>query len=283
MKLRKEEIKVLIADWNSSYMEALKVELEDRRFIEIERCEDGESAITYINEFEPHIVVVDQEIKYSDGLSVLQYITEEELGAAVIFTTSCASEILFHKVNRLASKFVITKPTSVEIIADRVEDIYQVIKFNNEEEDIEDMNSFNDEYELEEDPLELIDSIGLENNIGRILLGFDIRANLKGYRYLKAAILMTVINPNATNRMTKELYPMLAQKYHTTSASVERDIRHAIKSGWESSHSKYKECYFGKGVMQNRGWKKPSNGLFINTVSEKIRHNLKGQISLMSI
>lgn len=139
MKLRKEETKVLIADWNSSYMEALKVELEDRRFIEIERCEDGESAITYINEFEPHIVVVDQEIKYSDGLSVLQYIIEQELEIAVIFTTSCASEILFHKANRLASKFIITKPTPVEVIADRIEDIYQMIEFNKEEDEIEDV------------------------------------------------------------------------------------------------------------------------------------------------
>lgn len=283
MKLQKEETKILIADWNASYMDALKGELEDRRFVEIERCEDGESAIALIEEFEPHIIVVDQEIKYSDGLSVLQYIAEQELEIAVIFTTSCASEILFHKANRLASKFIITKPTPVEVIADRIEDIYQVIEFNKEEEEVDDVESFNDEYELEEDPLELIDEIGLESNIGRILLGFGIRANLKGYKYLKAAILMTVMNPNVTNTMTKGLYPMLAQKYHTASASIEKDMRHAIGLGWSSSHSKYKQAYFGRGVMQNTDWKKPSNGLFIDTVAEKIRHNLKGQISLMSI
>lgn len=283
MKLLKEEIKLLIADWSSSYMDTLKAELEDRRFVEIERCDDGESAIALIDEFRPHIVVVDQEIKYSDGLSVLQYIAEQELQIPVIFTTSCASEILFHKANMLASKFIITKPTPVAVIADRIEDIYQMMEFNKDEDATNDDYPLNDEYELEDDPLELIDEIGLESNIGRILLGFGIRANLKGYKYLKAAILMTVMNPNVTNTMTKELYPMLAQKYHTTSASIERDMRHAIGLGWSSSHSKYKQAYFGRGVMQNTDWKKPSNGLFIDTVAEKIRHNLKGQISLMSL
>lgn len=283
MKLLKEEIKIIIADWSSSYMDALKAELEDRRFVEIERCDDGESAIALIDEFGPHIVVVDQEIKYSDGLSILQYIAEQELEMSVIFTTSCASEILFHKASMLASKFVIAKPTPVAVIADRIEDIYQMMQFNKDEDATNDDYPLNDEYELEDDPLELIDEIGLESNIGRILLGFGIRANLKGYKYLKAAILMTVINPNVTNKMTKELYPMLAQRYHTASASIEKDMRHAISLGWSSSHSKYKEAYFGRGVMQNRDWKKPSNGLFINTVAEKIRHNLKGQISLMSL
>ncbi len=283
MKLRKEEIRVLIADWSLSYMKNLKTELEARRFKQIEQCNDGEAAIALINEFEPHIVVVDQEIKYSDGLSILQYIAEQKLEIEIIFTSSCTSEILFRKANMLGSKFIITKPTQVELIAERIEDIYEIIGFDKvEEKDIGEYFS-DDDYELEEDPLMLVGEIGLANNIGRILLGFGIRANLKGYKYLKTAILMTVMNPNVTNTMTKELYPMLAQKYHTSSTSIEKDMRHAIELGWASSHSKYKESYFGRGVMQNSGWKKPSNGLFIDTVAEKIRHNLKGQISLMSL
>lgn len=283
MKLRKEEIRVLIADWSLSYIENLKIELEARRFNQIEQCNDGESAIALIEEFEPHIVVVDQEIKYSDGLSILQYIAEQKLEIEIIFTSSCTSEILFRKADMLGSKFIITKPTQVEVIAQRIEDIYKIVGFDKAEDETIEEYALDEEYELEEDPLELIDEIGLENNIGKILLGFGIRANLKGYKYLKAAILMTVMNPNVTNTMTKELYPMLAQKYHTTSTSIEKDMRHAIGLGWASSHSKYKQAYFGRGVMQNSGWKKPSNGLFIDTVAEKIRHNLKGQISLLSI
>lgn len=283
MKLRKEEIRVLIADWSLSYIENLKIELEARRFNQIEQCNDGEAAIALINEFEPHIVVVDQEIKYSDGLSILQYIAEQELETAIIFTSSCTSEILFRKADMLGSKFIITKPTQVEVIAQRIEDIYEIVGFDKAEDETIEEYALDEEYELEEDPLELIDEIGLENNIGKILLGFGIRPNLKGYKYLKAAILMTVMNPDVTNTMTKELYPMLAQKYHTSSTSIEKDMRHAIGLGWSSSHSKYKEAYFGKGIMQNSGWKKPSNGLFIDTVAEKIRHNVKGQISLMSL
>lgn len=283
MKLCKEEMRVLLVDWSISYMQDIKTILEDRRFKRMTTCEDGEAAIALIDEFKPQIVVIDQEIKCTHGLSVLQYIAEQELEIVVIFTSSCTSEILFRKADMLGAKFIITKPTPVQVIVNRIEDIYQFVEFDKVDDEAVEEYCFDDEYELKEDPLELIDEIGLENNIGRILLGFGIRANLKGYKYLKAAIMMTVMNPNITNKMTKELYPMLAQKYHTASASIERDMRHAIGSGWTSSHSKYKECYFGKGVMQNRGWKKPSNGLFIDTVAEKIRHNLKGQISLMSI
>lgn len=283
MKLRKEEIRVLLADWSIGYMQDIKTTLEDRRFKQITICEDGETAIGLIDEFKPQVIVIDQEIKYTDGLSVLRYIAEQELEIAVIFTSSCTSDILFRKADMLGAKFIITKPTPVQVIVDRIEDIYQFVEFEEIDDEVDGGYYFEDEYELEEDPLEIIDEIGLENNIGRILLGFGIRANLKGYKYLKSAIMMTIINPNITNKMTKELYPMLAQKYHTASASIERDMRHAIGLGWASSHSRYKECYFGKGIMKNSGWKKPSNGLFINTVAEKIRHNLKGQISLMSI
>lgn len=283
MKLRKEELRVILADWSLSYLRDLKSELEDKGFKNIKGCNDGGSAIRHIDEFEPHILVIDQEIKYNDGLSILQYVKEQELEIAVILTSSCASEILFRKANMLGVKLIITKPTSVDVIAERIEDIYQMIEFTKVEEEMIQGYGIEEEYELDEDPLELIDEIGLESNIGRILLGFGIRANLKGYKYLKSAILMTVMNPNITNKMTKELYPMLAQKYHTASASIEKDMRHAVGLGWSSSHSQYKQAFFGRGVMQNTDWKKPSNGLFIDTVAEKIRHNLKGQISLMSL
>ena len=148
-------------------MKNLKTELEARRFKQIEQCNDGEAAIALINEFEPHIVVVDQEIKYSDGLSILQYIAEQKLEIEIIFTSSCTSEILFRKANMLGSKFIITKPTQVELIAERIEDIYEIVGFDKVEDETIEEYALDEEYELEEDPLELIDEIGLENNIGR--------------------------------------------------------------------------------------------------------------------
>ncbi|MDO5518227.1 MAG: response regulator, partial [Clostridium sp.] len=177
MKLRKEELRVLLVDWSLSYLADLKSELEDKGFKNITGCNDGESAIRHIDEFEPHILLVDQEVKYNDGLSILQYVKEQELEIAVIFTSSCASEMLFRKANMLGVKLIIAKPTSIEVITERIEDIYQMIEFRKVEEEMIQEYAMEKEYELEEDPLELIDEIGLENNIGRILLGFGIRAN----------------------------------------------------------------------------------------------------------
>ena len=140
-----------------------------------------------------------------------------------------------------------------------------------------------EEYELDEEPLFLVDEVGLENNIGRILIGFGIPPHLKGYKYLKSGIMMILMNEHMTIAITKNLYPQLALKYNTTITSVERDMRHAIETAWRNTRSRYKEFYFGKGSVQVSEGRKPNNGLFINTVAEKIRQNLKGQISLMSL
>ena len=78
---------------------------------------------------------------------------------------------------------------------------------------------------------------------------------------------MSIMDERITNPLTKDLYPILARKYHTTDTSVERHMRHAIETAWESNHIKYKQLYFGKEFLRSNAGKKLTNGVFINIIS----------------
>lgn len=282
MFLKKEEIKILLVDVDFIWMEEVKVALEEDGFKKIKICSDGETAIREIAEYEPTIVVVDQIITHKDGLAVIQHIRECNLDIEVILTTRYVSEVFLRKVSNLDVQFIIAKPALEEIIVERVKDIIK-FKMENIGQEIIIPEAYDDMEDLDEEPLMLIDEIGLESNIGRILMALGIRVHLKGYKYLKVAILMTIINEHITSAMTRELYPQIARRFNTTDTGVERDMRHAIETAWNSAPIKHKKAYFGNQYLKAYADRKPSNSLFINTIAEKLRHNLKGQIALMSM
>lgn len=280
--LKKEEVKILLVDADFVWMEEVKVALEETGFKRIKVCIDGEAALREVAEYEPDVVVVDQMLTHKDGLAVIQHIRQSGIDIEVILTTRYMSEILLWKATSLDVHYIIPKPTLEEIIADRVNDIV-ALKTREADQTSEELEVLDEAEDVDEDPLMLIDEIGLESNIGRILMGFGIRVHLKGYKYLKTAIVMTIINEHVTSAMTRELYPQIARRFNTTDTGVERDMRHAIETAWSSAPVKHKKAYFGAQYVNVYADRKPTNSLFINTIAEKLRHNLKGQIALMSI
>ena len=279
--LKKDETKILLVDTDFIWLEELKVALEEDGFITVKVCIDGEAAIREIAEFEPDVMIIDQMTTHRDGLAIIQYIRESKQDIEIILTTRHTSELLLWKASSLDVQYIIAKPAVEKIIVDRVNDIVGM-KVKDAVSDKVELEE-DDDYEETDNPLMIIDEIGLESNIGRILMGFGIRAHLKGYKYLKTGILMTIMNEHITSAMTRELYPQIARRFNTSDASIERDMRHAIETAWANAPLKHKRAYFGNQYLKENANKKPSNGLFINTISEKLRQNLKGQIALMSI
>ncbi|MDY3368810.1 sporulation initiation factor Spo0A C-terminal domain-containing protein [Zhenhengia yiwuensis] len=280
--IKKEEVKILLVDADFIWMEEVKVALEEDGFRKIKVCVDGEAAIREIAESEPDVVIVDQITTHKDGVAVIQHIRDSKLDIEVILTTRHTSDILLWKASSLDVQYIIVKPAAEEIIVARVNDIVLMKEKNTLPIEM-DMESYDNSEELDDNPLMIIDEIGLESNIGRILMAFGIRAHLKGYKYLKTAIVMTIINEHVTSAMTRELYPQIARRFNTTDTSVERDMRHAIETAWSSAPIKHKKAYFGNQYLKAHADRKPTNSLFINTIAEKLRQNLKGQIALMSI
>lgn len=280
--LKKDEVKILLVDSDFIWMEEVKVALEEDGFCKIKICVDGETAIREMAEYEPDVVIVDQMTTHKDGLAVIQHIRESGLDIEVILTTRHISDILMYKASSLNIQYIIVKPALEEVVIARVNDIVDM-KLRNASTLAVEVERYEEDVEIDEGSLMIIDEIGLESNIGRILMAFGIRVNLKGYKYLKTAIVMTIINEHATSAITRELYPQIARRFNTTDTGVERDMRHAIETAWTNAPLKHKKAYFGNQYLKENANRKPTNSLFINTIAEKLRQNLKGQIALMSI
>lgn len=109
----------------------------------------------------------------------------------------------------------------------------------------------------------------LEAQISRILHTIGIPAHIKGYAYLRSAIIMTVEDPDIINYVTKSLYPSVAKSYQTTTSRVERAIRHAIEIAWDRGDIETLNSFFGYTISRQRG--KPTNSEFIAMIADKLR------------
>lgn len=120
--------------------------------------------------------------------------------------------------------------------------------------------------------LNVTDKEDLEVFISKIFQNIGIPCNLKGYHYLRSAILLSIEDPNMMNSITKKLYPSLANQYQTTPSRVERAIRHAIEKAWSSGNKEYLDSIFGYTVSPDKG--KTTNSEFIAMFVDRINHNL---------
>ena len=116
------------------------------------------------------------------------------------------------------------------------------------------------EYNLEKDVTDMIHEIG-------------VPAHIKGYQYLREAIMMSVEDVEMLNSITKILYPSIAKKYQTTPSRVERAIRHAIEVAWSRGKMETLDALFGYTINIGKG--KPTNSEFIALIADKIRLNMR--------
>ena len=104
-----------------------------------------------------------------------------------------------------------------------------------------------------------------------------VPAHVKGYQYLRDAIVMVTEEANLMGAVTKELYPMIAEKYITTASRVERAIRHAIELAWDRGNVDLMNRYFGYTINIDRG--KPTNSEFIALITDKLRLRYKSALN----
>ena len=113
----------------------------------------------------------------------------------------------------------------------------------------------------------------IETQVTRIIHQIGVPAHIKGYQYLRTAILLTVKDSDIINSVTKVLYPSVAKKYQTTTSRVERAIRHAIEVAWDRGDVDTLNAYFGYTIQNNRG--KPTNSEFIAMIADNLRLKYK--------
>lgn len=109
----------------------------------------------------------------------------------------------------------------------------------------------------------------LEKDVTDMIHEIGVPAHIKGYQYLREAIMLSVNNNEMLNSITKVLYPTIARKYETTPSRVERAIRHAIEVAWSRGRMETLDSLFGYTINTGKG--KPTNSEFIALIADKIR------------
>jgi len=245
-------IRLLIADDNREFCELLKEfinQQEDFNLIGI--AYNGLEALEMIREGNPDVVVLDIIMPHLDGIGVLEKLLTGSQGnkPKVIMLTAFGQESVTQRAVELGAHYYILKPFDFNILANRIRQLAEGVNVS--------------EYINQAKPK------NLDVAVTNIIHEMGVPAHIKGYHYLRDAILMVISDVNLLGAVTKELYPMIAQKFRTTPSRVERAIRHAIELAWDRGNVDMMTKFFGYTINLERG--KPTNSEFIAMVADKLR------------
>lgn len=267
-------IRVVIADDNMKMINTLEkvVSCEEDMQV-IGNAKDGMEAMELIKKEEPDVVLLDVIMPNLDGLGVLERIKKEKLRKkpSVILLTAMGQENVTEEAFRLGVSYIMLKPFDNQMLLKKIRNVAGIYPQTEENNFIKtsklDIPRENTSYRLEIIVTNIIHEIG-------------VPAHIKGYQYLRDAIILVVRDIDIINSITKQLYPTIAQLYHTTPSRVERAIRHAIEVAWDRGKSDTIEELFGYVITNGKA--KPTNSEFIALIADKIRLEYKNILDLDS-
>ena len=242
-----EKIKVIMIDDNVNLISMVEDYFEDNQKIEIVgKAYDGIEGLELIkNEnIKYDLVILDLIMPKKDGLSVLKELNKEDIHPNVIVATSYNAPDTIRKVSEYGVTYYILKPFDLFDLEDRILDTFNTLEKKS-------LNLFNN---------------NLQQSISRILHELGMPSHIKGYQYLREAIILTINDMDAINAVTKVLYPEVAKKFSTTPSRVERAIRHAIEVAWDRGDVETLQKFFGYTVSGIKG--KPTNSEFIAMIAD---------------
>ena len=257
----KNLISVLIADDNSE----LAKELSDYIGVQADMkvaaiAENGKEAYELIKETSPDVVLLDMVMPELDGIGVLKKLQSMSLSNKPVIIVYSISTLVrtVETVLNLGADYYLLKPQSPERICDTIREFAGIS--NPQKVSLPENNAENKSYDLETIVTDFIHELG-------------VPAHIKGYQYIRSAIMMVVENMDLLNFITKQLYPDIAKAYNTTASRVERAIRHSIEVAWSRGKPETMNEIFGYTIHTGKG--KPTNSEFIAMVADRIRLQIK--------
>lgn len=268
-----EKIRVLVADDNREFAATLVSYLSKEEDMEvIEQARDGNEAFEKIVSSKPDIVLLDIIMPHLDGLGVLEKLNEAnmEKKPMCIILSAVGQDKITQKAINLGAQYYIVKPFDIEILVKRIKELkyFQPSQYKNNFISREIKTQY-----IDISPEDKKNEENLEALVTNVIHEVGVPAHIKGYQYLREAIIMVVNNIDIINQITKQLYPEIAHKYGTTPSRVERAIRHAIEVAWGRGQTETVESIFGYTVSAAKG--KPTNSEFIAMIADKLRLEIK--------
>lgn len=259
--------KVAVVDDNEIMVDLLVDIIErDAELEVIGTANNGLDAITLIKEKEPDVVLLDLIMPKLDGLGVMEKLKNDgdvKKNLAFIVITAIGQEGITENAFELGANYYIMKPFDNNTVISRIKQV------KNESRSKFIPQPKGAVYENKD----LYSEKNLETDVTNIIHEIGVPAHIKGYQYLRDAIMMSVNDGEMLNSITKLLYPSIAKQHKTTPSRVERAIRHAIEVAWSRGKMDTIDELFGYTVSNGKG--KPTNSEFVALIADKIRLEYK--------
>ena len=301
-------MKILIADFSADARRLFAENMKRFGAAEVLEAANGEDAVQEILRADPDIAFVDAWLPKLDGLGVIHSVRrmggKHTSRPQFVFINYEGTANLFSEASRAGASYCVSKPFDYRELW-KISDMLSSRASGNGEAsaaaqgecmptavrgEFHDSGLRTPVLNYTDNPASLTLGVGgyaersfgdnpddgarnLEAQVTRIIHRIGVPAHIKGYQYLRTAILMATDDPDIINYVTKMLYPTVAKQYKTTSSRVERAIRHAIEVAWDRGDVDVLNEYFGYTIQNNRG--KPTNSEFIAMISDRLRLSLK--------
>ena len=264
-----EKLNVAIADDNEKMVEMLGKLIDEDNELELGgKAHDGEEICKIIQNKEPDVVILDIIMPKVDGLSVMEKIHHDSSLKKVpsfIVVSAVGQERITEDAFNLGADYYVLKPFDTQMLLNRIKHMRNFVTRRSREitrKEVQEEKSVYSQRNLETDVTNIIHEIG-------------VPAHIKGYQYLRDAIILCVNDMEMLNSITKILYPTIAKRQQTTPSRVERAIRHAIEVAWSRGKMDTIDELFGYTVSTGKG--KPTNSEFIALIADKIRLEYKNR------
>lgn len=245
----------MIVDDNRDFCEILKEYFEGQEDCLVTAvAHNGLQALEFLAQDMPDVMILDLIMPHLDGIGVLEKLAlEYEVRPKVIILTAFGQEAMTKRAVELGANYYILKPFDLEVLGNRVRQLA-----NNQS-----------------GPVRLLQPKmrNLDVEVTNLIHQMGVPAHVRGYQYLRDAIILVIGEMSLLGAVTKELYPMIAEKYNTTPSRVERAIRHAIELAWDRGNVELMNKFFGYTIDVERG--KPTNSEFIAMVADRLRVGAK--------
>lgn len=255
-----QNIRVLIVDESAEFRKSCRDNLSGFGFRQLDEASDGDEAMFKIDKYHPDVVIIDAWVSKVETLNVIRNTQRLNFGSDTapdfIVCSILNNQHIFSEMLDAGARYCILKPLDYGNLAERITRICLNRKHITAEQ-ITPVRKEND----------------METRVTKIIHQIGVPAHIKGYQYLRTAILMAIEDSDIINSVTKILYPSVAKKYQTTSSRVERAIRHAIEVAWDRGDIDTLNFYFGYTIHNSRG--KPTNSEFIAMIADNLRLSQK--------
>ena len=243
---------VLIVDSSMEFARCLADTVERSDVFEVVSvCADGQIALDQVRLLRPQFLVLDLMLPRVDGLSLLQQTVGTDYQPMVMVVCAFATDYITTHAAELGVKYLMLKPCDCTDVLARMEEILRAgsrLRQSQAQADIQTM-------------------------VTNVIHEIGVPAHIKGYQYLREAIIIAINDMEVINAITKVLYPQVAKTFATTPSRVERAIRHAIEVAWDRGDLDTLQKFFGYTVSNTKG--KPTNSEFIALIADRLQLQLR--------